>query len=67
MTFRIRYQLAGSHVYCRLYVGRSDETFALTGSFTLRVGEEFDALRAAFPSAEYIQDKSELRIMAIGE
>ena len=57
MTFRIHYQIQGAHVWCRLYAARAEgSTGALAGEFVLR-SEEFEALKEAFASAEYLEDE----------
>ena len=56
MTFRLRYRLMRTHVYCRLFVGRG-WNFAFAGAFTLR-GDEFEALRESL-DAEFVDDDAE--------
>lgn len=57
MIFKIRYAYGGTHVHCSLFVApKADRTFAQAGEFTLRAGEEIDALKDCCPGIEFEQD-----------
>ena len=56
MIFRIVYRPEGKHVSCGLFVASArDRTFALCGHFLVRAGEEFEALKAEFEKAEFVE------------
>lgn len=54
MVFKVRYEVAGGHVHCTLFVAKHpNQTWANCGNFCVSDGEEFDALRAAFSGATF--------------
>jgi hypothetical protein len=56
VIFRIRFRTHGHHVRCRLFIASlPDRAFAYCGEFTVRDGEEFDALMEAL-KAEFVSE-----------
>jgi hypothetical protein len=55
MIWRVRFDVQGGHVHCRLSCAkRENTTFATCGDFTVRRGEEFSDLLRAMPSAQFL-------------
>lgn len=53
--FRIRFELLGAHVHCRLFVASSlNQAFATCGTFVVNQGEEFRSLLSSFSGAQFI-------------
>lgn len=56
MSWRIRYEVMGAHVHCRLFrAPLANRTYALCGEFVVGT-EEFEDLKNACPGAEFIGD-----------
>lgn len=56
MNWRIRYEVLGGHVHCKLFCApMANRTFALCGEFVVGTAELED-LQNAFPGAEFIGD-----------
>ena len=56
--FRIRFEIAGGHIHCRLFCAPAtihDPTWASCGKFVVRKGAEFRDLVAAF-KADFISE-----------
>lgn len=59
MIFRVRYDIAGGHVHCRLFSGKTmNSTFANCGNFCVTKGDEFRALVKSWPGADWVSDKN---------
>jgi len=51
--FRVRFQVQGGHVHCRLFAAaQRGVTFAKCGDFVVRKGAEFRDFVAAFENAD---------------
>lgn len=62
MTFRIRYRAAHflPHVYCALFVAPGplpNQSSSICGTFTVRAGEEWEALQEACPGVEFVKEE----------
>lgn len=56
MAWRIRYEVMGDHVHCRLFCAPAgNRTFAVCGEFVVRT-QELPDLQQAFAGAEFIGD-----------
>jgi hypothetical protein len=57
MIFRVRFEIGGHHVHCRLFIAKAEnQTFAKCGEFVVRKGDEFRDLLASFKGAQFIGD-----------
>lgn len=55
MIFRCRFEVAGGHVHCSLFSGKSiNQTFAKLGDFVVTRGEEFIALECVMSGVEFL-------------
>ena len=62
--YRVRFDIAGGHVHCRLFCAKHPNmTFASCGVFTVQKGEEFESLVRSFSGAEFIGDKENAGIV----
>lgn len=58
-VFKVKYMTApgAGHVYCRVFsASREGTTFAALGNLTVRKGEEFEDLKAAFAGAVWEEE-----------
>lgn len=62
MIFRIRFEVAGGHVHCALFVAKEPNmTHAKCGDFVVSRGPEFVALEAVMGGVQFVGDVSEAR------
>lgn len=55
MIFRVRFDVRGGHVHCRVFSARwTNGTYAKLGDLTVTRGPEFVAFMAAFRGAEFL-------------
>ena len=56
MIWRVRYEVRGDHIHCRLFcAAQKNRTFAFCGDFRIRA-EEWADFQQAFQGAEFIGD-----------
>jgi hypothetical protein len=57
MQWRVRFEIMGGHVHCRLFCApAANETAAKCGEFVVRKGAEFVSLMQSFQGAAFIGD-----------
>lgn len=60
MIFRVRFDVRGGHVHCRVFSARAaHQTFAKLGDLTVTRGPEFVALMDAFRGAEFLGERED--------
>lgn len=61
--FRVRFEVAGGHVHCRLFAAKQpNTTYAGCGEFCVQKGEEFESLVRAFSGAQFLGEDATVGI-----